>query len=68
MSFQEHIDHTQIKVDPTNALGLSGLPPEYQQLLSAAQLDRDMVMNDNDKQNVLAVLNFHLQGPPKMPT
>ena len=56
----------QIRVDPTAALGLAGLPPEYEALLGTSGITKNEVMQNREE--VLGVLQFHMEGLPPMQT
>ena len=56
----------QIQIDPTAALGLAGLPPEYEALLGNSGISKNEAMQN--KEEVLGVLQFHMEGLPPMAT
>lgn len=55
-----------MKVDPHAILGLAGLPADYATALGASGITKDEAMRNKDE--VLGVLQFHMQGLPKVPT
>ena len=61
----QHIDH--VGVDQRSSTGFTGLPDKWRNLLKVSGITRDEI--DAHPQEVLDVLQFHMQGPPpKMPT
>jgi len=61
----KHVEH--VGVDPRSSTGFTGLPDKWRQLLNVSGISRAEV--DAHPQEVLDVIQFHLQGPPpKMPT
>lgn len=61
----QHIEH--VGVDPRSSTGFTGLPEKWRQLLDVSGISRAEI--DAHPQEVLDVIQFHLQGPPpKMPT
>lgn len=61
----KHVEH--VGVDPRSSTGFTGLPDKWRQLLNVSGITREEV--DAHPQEVLDVIQFHLQGPPpKMPT
>lgn len=56
-----------VQVDPTAPMGFVGLPQEWEALLGVSGISKAEVAAN--PQEVLDVLQFHLQGPPpKLPT
>ena len=51
-----------VSVDPTSSTGFTGLPPDWDAMLSASGISREMVKAH--PQEVLDVLQFHFEGPP----
>lgn len=61
----QHIDH--VGVDQRSSTGFTGLPDKWRQLLKVSGISREEIAAH--PQEVLDVLQFHLEGPPpKMPT
>jgi len=61
----KHVEH--VGVDPRSSTGFTGLPDRWRQLLNVSGISRAEI--DAHPQEVLDVIQFHLQGPPpKMPT
>lgn len=61
----QHLEH--VGVDPRSSTGFTGLPDKWRALLQVSGITRDEV--DAHPQEVLDVIQFHLQGPPpKLPT
>lgn len=61
----QHLEH--VGVDPRSSTGYTGLPDKWRALLQVSGITRAEV--DAHPQEVLDVLQFHLQGPPpKLPT
>ena len=61
----QHLQH--VGVDPRSSTGFTGLPGKWKDLLGVSGISRDEV--DAHPQEVLDVLQFHINGPPpKMPT
>lgn len=56
----------QIRIDPTAAFGLAGLPKEYETLLATTGISKEDAMAN--KEDVIGVLQFHMAGLPKMQT
>ena len=46
--------------------GLAGLPKEYETVLGASGITKDEAMDNKDE--VLGILQFHMEGIPKVPT
>lgn len=63
-----NVKHTEhVGVDPHSSTGFTGLPDRWKQLLNVSGISRQEI--DAHPQEVLDVIQFHLQGPPpKMPT
>lgn len=61
----QHVQH--VGVDPRSSTGFTGLPDKWRQLLDVSGISRAEI--DAHPQEVLDVIQFHLQGPPpKIPT
>lgn len=54
-----------VHVDASAPLGLAGLPPQWEAMLGASGISRAEVTSH--PQEVLAVLQFHLEGGPQAP-
>jgi len=55
-----------VAVDESSPTGLKGLPPKWEALLKSSGISRDQV--SAHPQEVLDVLQFHMEGPPpKLP-
>lgn len=59
-----HVEH--VDVSERTSTGFDGLPDRWRNLLKASDITKDEVLNNPDQ--VLDVLNFHIKGPPKIPT
>jgi len=61
----QHIDH--VGVDQRSSTGFTGLPDKWRTLLKVSGISREEIAAH--PQEVLDVLQFHLEGPPpKLPT
>ena len=61
----QHLEH--VGIDPRSSTGFTGLPEKWRALLQVSGITRDEI--DAHPQEVLDVIQFHLQGPPpKLPT
>jgi hypothetical protein len=55
-----------VQVDPSAPTGFKGLPPQWDAMLSASGITKEQVASH--PQEVLDVLQFHMEGPPpKLP-
>lgn len=59
-----HVEH--VDVSERTSTGFDGLPDRWRNLLKAGEITKDEVLKNPDE--VLDVLNFHIKGPPKIPT
>ena len=59
-----HVEH--VDVSERTSTGFDGLPDRWRNLLKASEISKDEVLKNPDE--VLDVLNFHIKGPPKIPT
>mmetsp|Transcript_8563 Transcript_8563/g.9746 ORF Transcript_8563/g.9746 Transcript_8563/m.9746 type:complete len:388 (+) Transcript_8563:261-1424(+) len=60
----QHLEH--VTVDPRSSVGLTGLPDKWKHVLQLSDISKEDAIAHADE--VVKVLDFHINGPAKKPT